>query len=332
MMKTLKNKMIRALISFTIFFLLFPPVSPAQDKAYTVSVSQFVEHPALDAVLKGFQDYLAEKNIQVEYAVHNAQANMATAGQIANQIMGEEPDLILAIATPTSQAIAQALKKSPHMTDTPFLFTAVTDPLKAGLVHNLENPGRNITGVSDLLPVDKHMEMVKTFFPELKRLGVIYNSGEANSKATLAQIREEGRKMGFEVIDATVSKSSEVYQAAKSLVGRVDGVFVPTDNTVVSGLESAIKVCVQNKLPLFCADVDSVARGAVAAMGFDYYKHGYQTGAMAEKILKGADPGKMPVETQKELQLHLNLEYASKMGVTVPPEILSKADKIYRKQ
>ena len=216
------------------------------------------------------------------------------------------------------------------MGDTPFLFTAVTDPVKAGLVKSLENPGSNITGVSDLLPVDKHMEMVKTFFPDLKRLGVIYNSGEANSKATVAQIQDEGRKMGFDVVEATVTKSSEVFQAAKSLVGRVDAVFIPTDNTVVSTLESAIKVCIQNKLPLFCADVDSVARGAVAAMGFDYYRHGYQTGAMAEKILKGADPGTLPVESQKALQLHLNLPYADQMGVAVPPEILSRADKIYR--
>ena len=330
-MKVMMSRtLIRVLILLTTAFLLFPSVSAAQEKEYQISVSQFVEHPALDAVLKGFQDYLAEQKIKVEYAVHNAQANMATAGQIANQIMGEAPDLILAIATPTSQAIAQALKKAPHMGDTPFLFTAVTDPVKAGLVNNLENPGSNITGVSDLLPVDKHMEMVKIFFPDLKRLGVIYNSGEANSKATVAQIQEEGRKMGFDVVEATVTKSSEVFQAAKSLVGRVDAVFVPTDNTVVSALESAIKVCVQNQLPLFCADVDSVARGAVAAMGFDYYRHGYQTGAMAKKILKGADPGRMPVETQKALQLHLNLQYAEKMGVTVPPEILSRADKIHR--
>ncbi len=295
-----------------------------------ISVSQFVEHPALDAVLKGFQDYMKEKNIPVVYSVHNAQANMATAGQIASQIMGEEPDLILGIATVTSQAIAQALKKAPDMQNTPFLFTAVTDPLAAGLVTNLEKPGGNITGVSDLLPVDKHMAMVRRFFPELKRLGVLYNAGEANSKATVEQIRAEGLKSGYEVIEATVSKSSDVYQAVGSLAGKVDVVFVPTDNTVVSALESAIKVCVRNRMPLFCADVDSVERGAVAAMGFDYYKHGYQTGAMAEKILNGAAPGDMSVETQRELQLHINLKFASQMGVTVPKDVLADANKVYR--
>lgn len=320
----------RKVCCMIMILLLMAPLAGAETGTWRISVSQFVEHPALDAVLRGFQDYMKEKKIAVDYNVHNAQANMATATQIASQIMGEKPDLILAIATPTAQSCAQALKKSPHMQNTPFLFTAVTDPLAAGLVRDLAHPGGNITGVSDLLPVDKHMEMVREFFPKLKTLGVMYNSGEANSKATVETIRAEGKKMGFEVADATVSKSSEVYQAAKSLLGKADAIFIPTDNTVVSALESAIKVCTQNKMPLFCADVDSVARGAVAAMGFDYYQHGYQTGDMARRILEGANPGDTPVETQKTLQLHLNLRYAELMGVNVPDTVLSKADKVYK--
>lgn len=304
-----------------------PAVGTAQ--SYQISVSQFVEHPALDAVLKGFEDYLAEEGINAVYKVHNAQANMATAGQIGTQIMGEKPDLILAIATPTAQAVAQALKKAPHMQTTPFLFTAITNPVAAGLVKDLNHPGGNITGVSDRLPLDKHMAMVLDFYPDLKRLGVLYNAGEANSKSTVQGIRAIGQEKGFEVIEATVSKSSDVYQATKSLVGRVDAVFIPTDNTVVSALESAVKVCTQTKLALFCADVDSVKRGAVAAMGFDYYKHGRQTGAMAKRIFNGAVPGEMPVESQKELELHLNLTSARQMGVTIPPAILESADKTY---
>ncbi len=314
-----------------ILLLLMPSLAlPAGARAvHEISVSQFVEHPALDAVLKGFRDYMAENGIPVTYNLHNAQANMGTAGQIASQIMGEKPDLVLAIATPTAQACAQAFKKAPHMQQTPFLFTAVTDPLGAGLVDDLNHPGGNITGVSDLLPVDKHMEMVKSFLPGLKTLAVLYNSGEANSKTTVALIQGEGKRLGFAVLEATVSKSSEVYQAAKSVVGRADAIFIPTDNTVVSALESAVKVCVQSKMPLFCADVDSVERGAVAAMGFDYYKHGRQTGAMAERIFEGADPGTMPVETQKELQLHINLGSAAGMGVPVPENLKNRADKVY---
>ncbi len=320
----------RKTVFVLVILLLLAPMAGAQAKTFKISISQFVEHPALDAVLKGFQDYMKEKGIKVDYNVHNAQANMATANQIGHQIMGEKPDLIVAIATPAAQACAQALKKSPHMQKTPFLFTAITDPLKAGLVKDLKHPGGNTTGVSDLLPMNRYMVMIKKFVPNFKKLGVLYNSGETNSKATVELIREESKKTGFEVIDATVSKSSEVYQAAKSLVGRADAMFVPTDNTVVSALESAIKVCIQSKVPFFASDVDSVKRGAVAAMGFDYYKHGQQTGAMAQRILNGANPGDTPVETQEDLKLHLNLKYAKLMGVDVPKELLETADKVYK--
>ena len=311
-----------------VLFMLVPAALYAGN--VTISVSQIVEHPALDAVRKGFQDDLEANGITAVYNLHNAQGSMATAQQIASQIIGENPDLILTIATPTSQAMAQALKKAPHMKDTPMLFTAVTDPLAAGLVRDLKRPAGSITGVSDLLPVDKHMANVKKFFPNLKSLGVMYNAGEANSKATVQQIRSAGESMGVAVRSATVSKSADVYQAAQSLVGKVDVIFVPTDNTVVSALESAVKVCVKNRLPLFCADVDSVARGAVAAMGFDYYKHGRQTGAMARRILAGAAPGETSVETQKTLQLHINLGYAEKMGIVVPQALIDSADKVYQ--
>lgn len=298
-------------------------------KGYTVSVNQFVEHPALDAVLLGMQDYMKDNALEVEFIVHNAQANMGTANQIAQQMVGEKSDLLVAIATPSAQACAQALKKAPAELKRPFVFTAVTDPVAAGLVQDLENPGGDITGVSDLLPVRKHLEMVLQYKPDIKRLGVMYNAGEANSKATVESIKALSTEMGFKVIDATAAKTADVYQAAKSLIGRADAVFIPTDNTIVSALESVIKVGVQNTLPVFAADVDSVKRGAVAAMGFDYYKHGYQTGAMIEKILKGASPATIPVEFQEELQLQINAEYSKMMGIDPPQALLDKAAKVY---
>ncbi len=298
-------------------------------QTYTISVNQFVEHPALDAVLKGFQDYLKEKNLDVQYNVHNAQANMGTATQIAKQMIGEKPDLLMAIATPSAQAVAQANSKAPADMQRPFLFTAVTDPVAAGLVSDIEAPGGLTTGVSDLLPLDKHIEMVLTYMPNLKKLGILYNAGEANSKANVEGIKKIGEEKGFEVVEATASKTADVYQAAKSLVGRVDAVFIPTDNTIVSALESVIKVGVQNKLPIFAADVDSVKRGAIAAMGFDYYKHGYQTGGMAERIMNGEKPADMPVEFQVDLELHINKNYSAQMGVTPPEVLLQKATKIY---
>jgi len=295
----------------------------------TISVSQFVEHPALDAVLKGFQDYLKEKGVDATYKIHNAQANMSTATQIAQQMVGEKADLLVAIATPSAQTCAQALSKAPADLKRPFLFTAVTDPVAAGLVKDLNKPEGGITGVSDLLPIEKHIKMVLTYDPNIKTLGLLYNAGEANSKATISSVKALREKLGFKTVEATASKTADVYQAAKSLVGRVDAVFIPTDNTIISALESVIKVGVQNKLPIFAADVDSVKRGAVAAMGFDYYKHGYQTGAIAEKILGGAKPEDIPVEFQKDLQLHINANFSRQMGLTPPKELLEKATQVY---
>jgi len=298
-------------------------------QAAVISVNQFVEHPALDAVLKGFQDYLSEKGMDIQYNIHNAQANMGTATQIAQQMIGEKADLLVAIATPSAQACVQALSKAPAELKRPFLFTAVTDPIAAGLVKDLQHPDAGITGVSDLLPIEKHITMVMQYVGNLKTLGLLYNAGEANSKATVASINALRDSLGFKTVEATASKTADVYQAAASLVGRVDAVFIPTDNTIVSALESVIKVGVQNKLPIFAADVDSVKRGAVAAMGFDYYKHGYQTGAIAEKILNGAKPESIPVEFQKDLQLHINAGYSKKMGLTPPEALLKEATQVY---
>ena len=294
-----------------------------------ISVNQFVEHPALDSVLKGLQDYLKDNGVDAEFKVHNAQANMGTATQIGQQMIGEKSDLLVAIATPSAQATAQALSKAPADLKRPMLFTAVTDPVAAGLVEAVDKPGEFVTGVSDLLPTEKHLEMIMNYKPDIKKLAILYNAGEANSKAIVASVKELSDKFGFTVVEATAPKTADVYAAAKSLVGRCDAVFIPTDNTIVAALESVIKVGTQNKLPIFAADVASVERGVVAAMGFDYYKHGYQTGAMAKKILEGAAPSSLPVEFQQELQLQINLKAAEAMGAPAPEALVKQASKIY---
>jgi putative ABC transport system substrate-binding protein len=195
----------------------------------------------------------------------------------------------------------------------------------------MDRPGKNITGTSDMTPIDKHMAMIQDIHPDITTLGLIYNSGEANSKTLAELVRQECAKLGIEVQEATAARSSEVYQAAKSLVGRSQAVYVPTDNTIVSALESVAKVCTDNDLPLYAADVDSVPRGAVAALGFDYYEHGRQTGSMAVQILKhGRDPGQMSVEMQKNLKLHINLKAAEAIGVDLPEEMIQSAEKIYQ--
>jgi putative ABC transport system substrate-binding protein len=299
-----------------------------EKKHYVIGISQFVEHPALDAVRNGFVDYLKEEGYvegeNVTFDVNFAQADFGIAAQIAEKLVGEKPDLILAIATPSAQTVVKAT------TEIPVVFSAITDPVGAGLVDSLDGGGKNVTGTSDLSPADRQLELIKEIVPGVKKLGFIYNAGESNSLTSLKQVQDEGAKLGIEIVEATVTNSSEVMMAAESLVGKVDAIHIPTDNTVVSAFEAITKVCTDNKIPLFAADVDSVPRGAIAALAIDYYLLGKQTGRMAVEILKGKNPGEMPTEMLEDLLLYVNLDSAAAMGVTIPEAVLTRADETFK--
>lgn len=313
---------------FCLLLLGMTTVSHAAAPA-VISIAQFVEHPALDAALKGFQDELTENGVAVEFKVYNAHGNMGTVAQVATQIAGDAPAMMLAIATPTAQACARLYDKVPQLKNTPMLFTAITDPLAAGLVSDYQHPGAMISGVSNRMPMEKHLDMVRQFVPQLKKLGVMYNAGEVNSVSNVKRLKEAAATMGVEIVDAPVTSSADVYQAALSLVGNTQAIYVPTDNTVISALEGVVKVCEKSQMPLFAGDTDSVKRGAVAAMGFDYYQHGRQTGAMARRILAGEKPGEMPVEFQKNMSFHFNPGAAKRMGLSVPDSLAKSADVTY---
>jgi putative ABC transport system substrate-binding protein len=296
---------------------------PALAKTFVVSISQIVEHPSLDAMRFGFIDALKALGVDATFYEHIAQGNPAINTQIASQMLGENPDLVLAITTPSAQAAAQKIR------DIPVLFTGVSDPLGAGLVASLEAPGGNVTGMMDMSPVDRQLALMREIKPDLQTLGVIYNAGEPNSVSQLELLKAEAKKLGIDTVEATVTNSSGVYQAAKSLVGKCDAVYIPLDNTVVSALESAIKVCTESKLPLFSSDNDSVSRGTVAALAVDYNRMGRQTAAMAKRILADGDkPAAMPVEQLQELEVVVNTKAAVGMGLTLPESVLKKAGKV----
>lgn len=304
-----------------LFMLMVPVIHSAQTSV--ISISQIVEHPSLDAMRKGFKDGLKKSGINAIYNVHIAQGNQANNIQIANQIRGEKPDLILAITTPSSQVLAQKIKK------TPILFTGVTDPVSAGLVKSIDHPGANISGMTDLSPIRRQVELIREFLPGIKKIGTIYNAGEANSVVLTNILKDVCKEFGIDVEETTVANSSAVYLAAKSLVGKCDAIYIPVDNTVVSGLESLIKVCRRNHLPIFSADTDSVQRGTVAALAIDYYRMGLQTADMAVRIIRDkASIAEMKVESLKNLQLYVNETAAKKMGISIPESVREKADKI----
>jgi putative ABC transport system substrate-binding protein len=301
---------------------------PSYSKVIEIGITQIVEHPALDACRKGIIDKLKEMGYEdgknVRYDIQIAQGNIATANQIAKKFVGDKKDLIVAIATPSAQAVANLTK------NIPIVISAITDPVGAKLVKSLQKPGGNITGTTDMSPVKEQIALFDRLKIPVRRLGVIYNSGEANSRSLVDILKNVAKNKGLAVVEATVTNSSGVLMAAKSLVGKVDAIYIPTDNTVISALESVLQVSFENKIPVITGDTDSVVRGALASLGMDYYKLGLQTGIIIAKILKGEKPANIPVETLKDLDLYINESTAQKLGIKIDPELLKSAKKVIK--
>ncbi|NJM56406.1 MAG: ABC transporter substrate-binding protein [Synechococcales cyanobacterium RU_4_20] len=293
----------------------------------TLAVTQIVEHPSLDAVRDGLKEelktlgYTEGENLAWDW--QSAQGNPATAAQIAQKFVGDQPSAIVAIATPSAQAAAAATQ------DIPIIFSAVTDPVDAKLVASAEAPGGNVTGVSDLTPVGEHLDLIKKITPQVKTLGVIYNVGEANSVTLVKLIEAAVGDRGLSLQKATATNSAGVATAAKSLVGKVDAIYVPTDNTVASALEAVLQVGYDNQLPVYAGDNDSVKRGAIASLSFDYAGIGRETAKLVDRVFKGESPAAMAVVYPDTLELAINSGSAQKMGVDVPATILSEAKTVF---
>jgi len=300
-----------------------------EGKVYKIGITQIVTHPALDANRQGFIDQLASEGFiegkNVEYDSRNAEGDMSVAASIAQKFVSEKVDLILSIATPTSQACVQAIKG----TDIKVVFGSVTDPVAAGLVQSWDEPGGNVTGISDWADVGTQVQLVLDIVPSVKKLGVVYNAGEVNSKVQVDELKKVASDLGInKIVEATAASSADVMAAAQSLVGRVDAIWVPTDNTVVSAFESVVKVCEQNKIPLFAADVATVERGAIGTPGIDYYQLGKECGQVAARILQGKNPADIPVKKVDMTDLYVNPSAAERMGVTIPQSVLDRATNI----
>lgn len=291
-------------------------------ESYSIGVIQLVQHPALDAATKGFQDAFKDADVKVDWDVQNANGEQATAVTMAQSFASSDSDLVLAVATPAAQAAAQAI------TDKPVLFTAVTDAVSAELVDSNEAPGGNVTGTSDAAPIEEQLKLLKEIVPDAKTVGIVYSSGEVNSEVQVKAAKDAAKGLGLEIKEATVTTANDIAQAAESL-GDVDAFYVPTDNTVVSGISALVQVAETKQIPIIGAESGTVEGGAVATLGIDYTKLGYQTGEMALKILQdGGDPATMPVEVSKEFTYVVNPGAAERMGVTIPKDILDKAETV----
>ena len=294
--------------------------------AQSVAVTSIVEHPALDAIKDGVSRALTEAGYTqdkgLKWQFQTAQGNTAIAAQIARKFVGDKPDVIVAIATPSAQAVEAATKTIP------VVYSAVTDPVAAQLVPSMAPSGTNVTGVSDSLALAKQVELIQKALPNAKRVGMVYNPGEANSVVVVNQLRELLPKAGMTLTEATAARTVDVGAAARSLVGKVDVIYTNTDNNVVSAYESLVKVGNDAKLPLIASDTDSVKRGAIAALGVNYHDLGIQTGKMVVRILKGEQPGAIASETSDKLELYVNPGAAKRQGVTLSDEFVKSATQV----
>jgi putative ABC transport system substrate-binding protein len=303
-------------------------LAATQATAQSVAVTSIVEHPALDSVKDGVRKALENAGYTeakgLKWQFQTAQGNTAIAAQIARKYIGDKPDVIVAIATPSAQAVVAATKTIP------VVYSAVTDPIAAQLVPGWGPSGTNVTGVSDALSLDKQIELIKKVVPDAKNVGMVYNPGEANSVVVVKQLRELLPKAGMTLVEATAARTVDVGAAARSLVGKVDVIYTNTDNNVVSAYEALVKVGNSAKIPLVASDTDSVKRGAIAALGVNYHDLGVQTGALVVRILKGEKPGSIASETSSKLQLFVNPEAAKKQGVTLSDALIKSAAEVIK--
>ena len=302
----------------------------ADEESVTIGISQFAEHGSLDNCREGFLEGLKEagyeegKNLTIEY--QNAQADTGNAATIADSFVNKKVDLICAIATPS----AMSAYNSAMDADIPVIYTAVSDPVGAGLVNEDRTNVGNITGTSDKLPVTEQMALIRELMPDAKKIGILYTTSEANSVSTIPEYKDHAEEYGFEIVDTGINTIADVEMAAKDLASKVDCISNLTDNTVVSALQTVLAAANDAKIPVFGSEVEQVKNGCVAAVGIDYVALGKQTGEMAAKVLKGeATAAETPFEICEGGNVYVNTEAAGNIDFTISDDVLGEATEIY---
>lgn len=286
----------------------------SNDKVINIGISQIVEYVALDQSREGFikaledNGYKNGENLNINY--QNAQGDIAMAQTIGEKFASEKKDLIFAIATGSAQGAYNATK------DIPIIITAVTDPVEAGIAKSLDKPDTNVSGTSDYLPVKKQLELIEKLVPSAKKIGVIYNTSEINSEVQINELKKAAN--GYEIITTGVSNTNEVDNAIKSLVSKIDVLYVPTDQLVVSSMPIITKNALEAQIPVIAAEKGSVEAGALATVGINYYNLGYEAGKMAVEVLKGKDISEIPIKISDETNIYINEDTLNKLGISKP--------------
>ncbi|EJF80435.1 ABC transporter substrate-binding protein [Bartonella doshiae] len=318
------SKIVRICIAIVAIFVMSSFVK-AKDHV-KIALTQIMLHPAADAVRKGVEDTLEKngykqgENLQLTFL--SAQGNISTATQIARKFVGDKPDVIVAITTTSAQTMVAATKTIP------IIFAAISDPIEAKVVSSLVKPGENVTGVSDRIDLAENLRILREVKPDLKKLGYLYNASEANSVATLKSLQDLADKVGIEIVSSSAPKPSDVQAAARALVGKVDIIFIPADNTVLSVLEGAAKVARETNIPLFTVDSNTIGRGPFMTQGVNFYNVGVDAGKLVLRILNGEKPGDIDVMYSANDNIMIDMKAAKETGITIPRAVLERATKV----
>jgi putative ABC transport system substrate-binding protein len=312
------------ILCFVLYF--FSACHHETQRVIRVGVVQIVSHPLIDSVRSGFLDEMKAEGYgpsdKLTYDIQNAQGDFSNARNIAQKFVAEQVSMIFSISTPCTQAAAKTTKSIP------IVFGAVTDPKTAGLVSDYKHPGGNITGVSDLFPVDKQLDLFLQIMPGLKSLGVVYNPGESNSKVAVSLTQAACQKRGIRLVTAPIASTAEIYQAAQSIADRVDAFYNGGDNTVAAGLEALVKISFETRKPLLASDIGTVERGGLATFGTDYKNVGKSGAQLAVRVLRGEDPGAIPIVFYDADTVVINDGVARRLGITIPATVRKRAARI----
>lgn len=324
---TLKLRVVQAFSCF--FFTLFSVFTAIHGCAsaaspYIIAITQIAPHPSLDAIREGLVDEIKTQHPDAKIIIENAQGDLSIATQIAQRFIGLNPDVIIPITTPSAQTVYNAVQGQ----DIPVIFAGVSDPVAAKLISSFHEKGKNITGVADVLPLGEQLNLIRNILPNIKKIGTIYNAGEANSQAFVEKLEFLCAEHHIELITVAVTNTATVAAASLSLAGKVDAIFIGNDNTVISALQTVLKVSRTQKLPVFSADPESVQAGCLAALAPSQYKMGQQVGRMVNRCLGRKRIDDIPVEVPETIELSVNLKTADAFGISIPASLLTHANLI----
>ncbi len=291
-------------------------------KTYKIGVLQYADHPSLDNCREGFKQGLDEEGIAYDLTAQSAKADDATNTQIAQQFVSQGMDLVCGIATPSAQACYNAAYEA----GIPVIFNAVSDPVAAKLAESADQAMDGITGVSDMLPVDEQLKLIREMLPDAKKIGILYTTSEANSVSTIEGYKEKVGEYGFELVEKGITNAAEIPQAVDLLVTEVDCISNMTDNTVVANLPVLLEKANAQNIPVFGSEEEQVGNGCIASAGIDYIDLGKKAGVMAARVLKGEDIKTIPYETLTESKITINTDAAAAIGITIPQSIIDRAE------